>query len=405
MKENMEKINYLKHLRRASSVLCVSLILAACGGDEAPQGQMMAPRAVVQPVERQNITIEAELPGRTEASVIAEVRPQVGGIILSQNFTEGSMVKEGEQLYQIDPATFKATLLQAEAGLARAKANQKAAELKSNRLNALRNSKAVSQQDIDDATAALLQANAEVLGAEAQVTAAQISLEYTKMNAPITGQIGRSNFTQGALVSPGQTKEMAVIQNINPMKVNITYSAAEFADIQKKIASGIYSETMVKNPQTGEMEPGHAVRVYLDDGTLYDEPGYIKFSDLTVNPTTGSIFLQAQFENDGSLLPGMYLKTVVEQGIEEGALVIPQKAITQGPGGVSMVVVIDENGVASMRPVEISRAHGQNWVIAGGLQEGEQVVVKGLQAVQSALQRSGGQDVKVDLIADDLFIQ
>lgn len=401
----MRKTNYFKHLRNALGVVSLGLVVAACGGDDTNQMGMAAPQAVVQPVERQNITVETELPGRTEASVIAEVRPQVGGIILSQNFTEGSMVKVGDQLYQIDPATFEATVMQAEAGLARAKANQHAAKLKADRLNALGNSKAVSQQDIDDAQAALLQANAEVLGAEAQVSTAKISLEYTKMEAPISGQIGRSNFTQGALVSPGQTKEMAVIQILDPMKVNITYSSAEFAEVQKKIQSGVYTTKKVRNPQTGEMEDGHLVRVYLDDGKLYDKAGYIKFSDLTVNPTTGSIFLQAQFENDGSLLPGMFLKTVVEQGIEEGALVIPQKAVTQGPGGISMVIVIDADNMASIRPVEISRAHEQNWVIASGLQEGERVVVKGLQTVQSALQRSGGQGVAVDVIADDIFIQ
>ena len=401
----MRKTNYFKHLRNALGVVSLGLAVAACSGDDTNQMGMTAPQAVVQPVERQNITVEAELPGRTEASVIAEVRPQVGGIILSQNFTEGSMVKEGDQLYQIDPATFEATVMQAEAVLARAKANQHAAKLKADRLKALGNSKAVSQQDIDDAQAALLQANAEVLGAEAQVSSAKISLAYTKMAAPISGKIGRSNFTQGALVSPGQTKEMAVIQVLDPMKVNITYSSAEFAEVQKKIQAGIYTTKQVVDPQTGEKVDAHLVRVYLDDGTLYDKPGYIKFSDLTVNPTTGSIFLQAQFENDGSLLPGMFLKTVVEQGIEEGALVIPQKAVTQGPGGLSMVIVIDEENHASMRPVEISRAHEQNWVVAKGLQEGEKVVVKGLQTVQSAIQRSGGQPVTVDVIADDIFIQ
>lgn len=402
----MKKSNYLRQLRNTLGIVGLGLIVAACGNDKdaTPMG-MNAPQAVIQLVERQNITVKAELPGRTEASIIAEVRPQVGGIILSQNFTEGSMVEKGETLYQIDPATFEAALLQANAGLARAKANQTAAKLKADRLKALGDSKAVSQQDIDDANAALLQANADVLGEEAKVSTAKISLEYTKMEAPISGQIGRSSFTQGALVSPGQVQEMAVIQVLDPMKVNITYSAAEFAEVQKKINSGIYTTKQIENPQTGKMEDVHLVRVYLEDGSLYDKPGYIKFSDLTVNPTTGSIFLQAQFENDGSLLPGMFLRTVVEQGIEEGALVISQKAVTQGPGGVSMVVVVDENNVASMRPVEISRAYEQGWVIENGLKENERVIVKGLQTVQAALQRSGGQDVVVDVIEDDLFIQ
>lgn len=401
----MKKSNYLKQLRNVSGILCFGLILAACGNDNGAEGGMLAPQAVVAPAERKNITIEAELPGRTEASVISEVRPQVGGIILSLNFTEGSYVNKGDPLYQIDPAIYQANLLQAEATLAQAKANQHAVKLKADRLNALSKSKAVSQQDIDDANAALLQANATILGAEAQVANAKTNVEYTKMEAPISGQIGRSNFTQGALVSPGQTSEMAVIQVLNPMKVNITYSSSEFAEVRKKILSGVYTAKKVTNLETGELEDGHLVRIYLEDGTLYDKVGSIKFSDLTVDPTTGSIFLQAQFENDGSLLPGMFVRTVVEQGIENGAITVPQKSVIQASGGVSMVIVVDEDNMAKMRPVKISRSYEQDWVIESGLEEGERVVVKGIQTVQSALQRSGGKDVKVDVIPDDISIQ
>ncbi|WP_051396184.1 efflux RND transporter periplasmic adaptor subunit [Ignatzschineria larvae DSM 13226] len=401
----MRKSNHLQYVRNIIGIVGLGLLVTACSeGTQAP-AQAMAPQAVVQTVERKNITVEAELPGRTEASVIAEVRPQVGGIVLSVNFTEGSYVNEGDQLYQIDPAIYKASLLQAEATLERAKANQNAAKLKADRLNALKQSKAVSQQDVDDANAALMQANAEVLGAEAQVTNAKINLDYTQMEAPISGQIGRTNFTQGALVSPGQASEMAVIQVLNPMKVNITYSSAEYAQVRKKILSGAYTPTQVENLETGELENGHLVRIYLEDGTLYDKVGYIKFSDLTVDPTTGSIFLQAQFENDGSLFPGMFVRTVVQQGIEEGALVVSQKAVTQGQGGASTVIVIDENDIAHVRPVKISRSYEQDWVIESGLKEGDRVVVKGLQTVQSALQRSGGKDVKVQVIPDDNSIQ
>ncbi len=405
MREEMRKHKYLQNIRNVLGIVSLGLLLVACNDEVKAPMQAPTPQAVVQTVERKNITVETELPGRTEASVIAQVRPQVGGIILSVNFTEGSFVNEGDQLYQIDPAVYKASLLQAEATLERARANQYAAKLKADRLNALKQSKAVSQQDVDDANAALLQANAEVLGAEAQVTNAKINLDYTQMEAPISGQIGRTNFTQGALVSPGQATEMAVIQVLNPMKVNITYSSAEYADVRKKILSGAYTPTQVQNLETGEWEDGHIVRIYLEDGTLYDKEGYIKFSDLTVDPTTGSIFLQAQFENDGSLLPGMFVRTVVQQGIEKGALVVSQKAVTQGPGGISTVVVIDDNNIAHMRPVKISRAYEQDWVIAEGLKEGERVVVKGLQTVQSALQRSGGKDVTVDVIEDNLTIQ
>ncbi|WP_157954875.1 efflux RND transporter periplasmic adaptor subunit [Ignatzschineria ureiclastica] len=401
----MRKHSHLQYVRNIIGIVGLGLLVAACSEEASGPTQAPAPQAVIQEVERKNITVETELPGRTEASVIAQVRPQVGGIILSVNFTEGSFVNEGDQLYQIDPAVYQASLLQANATLERAKANQNAAKLKADRLNALKQSKAVSQQDVDDANAALMQANAEVIGAEAQVTNAKINLDYTQMEAPISGQIGRTNFTQGALVSPGQTNEMAVIQVLNPMKVNITYSSAEYAEVRKKVMSGVYTPTQVQNLETGEWEDGHLVRIYLEDGTLYDKVGHIKFSDLTVDPTTGSIFLQAQFENDGSLLPGMFVRTVVQQGIEKGALVVSQKAVTQGPGGVSTVIVVDENNVAHMRPVQISRAYEQDWVIASGLQEGERVVVKGLQTVQSALQRSGGKDVVVDVIEDNLTIQ
>lgn len=401
----MRKHSHLQYVRNIIGIVGLGLLVVACSEEAKGPAHVAAPQAVIQEVERKNITVETELPGRTEASVIAQVRPQVGGIILSVNFTEGSFVNEGDQLYQIDPAVYKASLLQAEATLERAKANQNAAKLKADRLNALKQSKAVSQQDVDDANAALMQANAEVIGAEAQVTNAKINLDYTQMEAPISGQIGRTNFTQGALVSPGQTNEMAVIQVLNPMKVNITYSSAEYAEVRKKVMSGVYTPTQVQNLETGEWEDGHLVRIYLEDGTLYDKVGHIKFSDLTVDPTTGSIFLQAQFENDGSLLPGMFVRTVVQQGIEKGALVVSQKAVTQGPGGVSTVIVVDENNVAHMRPVQISRAYEQDWVIASGLQEGDRVVVKGLQTVQSALQRSGGKDVVVDVIEDNLTIQ
>lgn len=401
----MKMRSTLQRVREISGVLFLGAILAACQDSGQAGGEFQPPNVVVDTVERKNITVEAELPGRTAASVIAEVRPQVGGIILSQNFTEGTHVEEGETLYQIDPSTYEANLMQAEAVLARAKANLTAAKARADRINSLRSSKAISRQDIDDANSALLQAEAEVLGAESQVKSAQINLDYTKMKAPISGQIGRSNFTQGALVQPGQPMEMAVIQVLDPMKVNIAYSSAEFSEVQRKIQAGIYTSTKVKNPETGEEEEGHYVRIYLDDGSLYDKSGYIKFSDLTVDQTTGSILLQAQFENDGRLLPGMFVKTVVEQGIELGAIAVSQKAVTQGLSGVSTVIVVDENNIANVRPVKISRAHGQEWVLESGLEEGERIIVKGQQMVQMMLQRSEGQGIPVNIVPDDGTMQ
>lgn len=394
----MEKNNYLKQIRRVSSVIGLSVVLAACGGDDKAPPAPQAPQAVVQPAQSKDITIETKLPGRTAASVISQVRPQVGGIILSYNFNEGTHVEAGQQLYQIDPSVYEANLRQAVASLEKAKANRYAAKLRAERYNALSQSKAVSQQDIADANAALMQAEADILAAEAQITNAEINLQYTKVLAPISGQIGRSNFTQGALVTPGQQTELALINTLNPMNVNITYSSAEYATMRQNILNGTYTPTQVENLETGELEDGHIVKIYLEDGTLYDKTGTIQFSDLTVDPTTGSVFMQAQVENDGSLFAGMFVNTEVQQGIQNDAVLISQKAIIQAQGGKSFVIVVDDKNVATIRPVTMSRSYGGDWVISSGLKAGENVVVEGIQTIQAAINQSPNKQVTVQIV-------
>lgn len=415
-----------KRVKSIQSLLALSaaaLVLTGCfSGEKKEEAGAQIPSVVVEQVKKRNITVESELPGRTIASVMAEVRPQVGGIILTQNFEEGSSVEEGQTLYQIDSAIYEANLRQAKAGLERAIAAQYAAKMRAERMNSLRSSgsKAVSAQDVDDANAALAQANAEVYGAEAQVKNAEINVNYSKMLAPISGKIGKSNFTQGALVSPGQQLEMAVIQQLNPMRVDIAYSAAEYSDLQRKIKSGVY-KSQTRIDQHGKEVKYHPVRIFLEDGSLYPETGYIRFEDPTVDLTTGSILLQAEFNNDeGALLPGMFVKTVVEQGIELGAVTVPQRILTQDLSGKSKVIIARKAGaeerammkeqmgadvewVAQERSVVISRSHSTDWVLASGLEEGEFVVTRGFQLIQMALQRSPSPIIPVEILTEDIY--
>lgn len=371
-----------------------SLALAGCFDGEQKQeaGEIPPVSVVAITAEAQDVLVKVELPGRTKASKIAEVRPQVGGIILERNFDEGSYVQEGVTLYQIDPATYDAALQQAEAGLAQAEANQFAAAEKAKRINALSSSKAVSKQDVDDANSLLIQANAQVMAAKAEVNNAEIRLNYTKMLAPISGQIGRSNYTQGALVAAGQATAMATIQQNDPMHVDITYSAKNFSDMQQKFRDG----TLV-NPVPGAIDDNNfTVRLVLDNGSIYPEKGIVKFSDRTVDPTTGSILIQAEFPNkDQIMLPGMFVRAIVEQGVQKNAIQVPQKAIFRDPKGNAFLIVATKDNTAEVRPVVIEQSNGNNWIIAEGLESGERVIVEGIQQVQSMLRRTDKVPLKV----------
>lgn len=417
------KINMTQPLTKVLVLSACTLLLASCfwGDKEEPQEEQI-PMVVVEKVAKQDIAVEAELPGRTEAFVVAEVRPQVGGIILSQNFAEGEEVREGQTLYQIDPAVYEARHRQAQASLERAKAARYAAEMRAERINTLRDqgSRAVSAQDIDDANAALHQAKAEVFGAEAELKNAEINVGYTKMLSPISGRIGKSNFTQGALVSPGQPQEMAIIQQMDPMKVNIAYSANEYSDLQRKIKEGTYTVETRKDKQGVERQYT-PVRLYIEGETLYEKTGYIRFEDPTVNQTTGSILLQAEFDNkEEILLPGMFVKAVVEQGIEKGAIAVSQRFVIQDLSGRSKVMVARETTeeerkmlkenmnktieyVAEERIVDISRSHGSDWVLKSGLQEGDLLITRGFNLVFHGLQRSPMPFIPIQLETEEAY--
>ena len=371
-----------------------SLALSGCfdSKEQAAGGEIPPVSVVAITTKAEDVLIQAEVPGRTIASKIAEVRPQVGGIILERNFEEGSYVEEGMTLYQIDPAIYDAALQQAEAGLAQAEANQFAAAEKARRINALSSSKAVSKQDVDDANSLLIQADAQVMAAKATLNNAKTSLNYTKMLAPISGQIGKSNYTQGALVAAGQPTAMATIQQNNPMRVDITYSATAFSNMQRKFRDG----TLV-NPVEGAIDDNNfTVHLILDDGTVYPEKGKVKFSDRTVDPTTGSILIQAEFANDDQIiLPGMFVRAIVDQGIQKNAIQIPQKAVFRDPKGQAFVIVVSKDNTASVRPIEIEQSNGNHWLLKSGLAAGEQVIVEGIQQVQSMLRRTDKVPLKV----------
>ncbi|GAA5093546.1 efflux RND transporter periplasmic adaptor subunit [Wohlfahrtiimonas larvae] len=391
----MNKIKLLKSSRWFLLVMSV-IAVSACSDtkQEAVSGSHTVD-VVVADVEAKDVLLKTELPGRTKASKIAEVRPQVGGIILHQNFNEGSYVEENETLYQIDPATYEAALKQAEAGLAQAEANQFAAAEKAKRINALSSSKAVSKQDVDDANSLLIQANAQVTAAKAEVNNAEIRLNYTKMLAPISGQIGRSNFTQGALVAAGQPLEMAVIQQNDPMRVDITYSAREFSRIQK-----MFRDNLLTNPNASAStlsdDVNFTVNLVLDGGDIYAHQGKVKFSDRTVDPTTGSILIQAEFPNSEQLLlPGLFVRSIVELGILKDAIEIPQKSVFRDSKGDSYVFVVTEGNKIETRAINIRQSNGNNWLIESGLNAGEKVVVEGIQQIQNMLRRGGELTVKI----------
>ncbi len=355
----------------ALSLVC---LLAACGRPpmmgppEGPQGPPQVSTLVVQP---QNVVLTTELPGRTSAVLVADVRPQVTGILQARRFVEGSTVKAGEVLYQIDPATYQAALESAEAALAKAEANQNTTRLKAERYAELIAIKAVSQQDADDAAAALLQANAEVASARATLKTARIDLDYTRVTSPITGRIGRSTVTPGALVTANQTNALATVQQLDPMYVDVTQSSNDVLKLRRAIAQGSLANGTAK------------VKLVFDDGTVYPLQGQLQFSDVSVDPNTSAVTLRAVFPNPkGELLPGLYVRAIVEEGTMQQALLIPQQAVSRSATGKPQAFVVGQEGKLQLRELSTERAIGDQWLISSGLQAGDALVVSGQQKAQ-----------------------
>lgn len=370
-----------------SLALVFFFFLAACGQDQSAQ-KAGPPRADVSVVTLHptSVVITTELPGRTTASLTAEVRPQVGGIIKSRLFEEGGEVKVGDALYQIDPATYQASLDSAVASLQKAEAAVPSAQAKVDRYQNLAKQNAVSKQDLDDALATLAQAKADVASAKASVETARINLDYTKITAPIGGRIDKSSLTPGALVTASQTTVLTTIRTIDPINVDVTESSTNLLAWRKAINEG----------RLKFAGPDVSVKLKLENGAIYPQLGKFAFVESNVSESTGTFTLRAIFPNpDRLLLPGMYVRAIIEQGVAENSFVVPQRAVTRNTKGEATAMFVGKEGKVEQRVLTIDRNVGNNWLVSSGVQDGDRVVVEGVQRVRP------GQDVTANEVTID----
>ncbi len=366
------RTTYNAKLIATVGVLAAGLMMTGCGKKTTaappPSGPPEVGVTVVQP---RSVALTTELPGRTSPHLIAEVRPQVNGIILKRLFTEGSDVKAGQVLYQIDPASYQAAFASAKAAEARAEATLNTVRLKAERYRDLVKIKAVSQQDNDDAQAALKQAEADVASAKAAVETARINLAYTRVTAPISGRIGRSTVTDGALVTANQPAALATIQQLSSMYIDVTQSSAELLQLKQSLATGLLKHDGANQAR---------VKLLLEDGSPYPLPGTLKFSEVTVDQSTGSITLRAVFPNPKqTLLPGMFVRAVVEEGVNPQAILVPQRGVTRNQKGEAMVMVVGAEEKVEPRIIKVARTVGDSWLVSDGLKAGDRVILDGIQ--------------------------
>lgn len=357
------------------------LAVAACDGkpgagaaNASPAGAPPPPPVSVITLRQQAAPVTTVLPGRTSAYRVAEVRPQVGGVLRERLFTEGQEVTAGQPLFRIDPAPYQAALETAEASLARAEATAQSAEVTVNRYRPLVRARAVSQQDFDLAEAALRQAQADVSSAQASVDTARINLGYTVVNSPIDGRTGRSSVTVGALVTASQASPLVTVTQLNPIYVDMTQPSAALLRQRRDIAEGVLRRDVADRA---------AAVLILEDGTEYAHRGEIQFSEVIVDQGTGSVTLRAVFPNpDGLLLPGMFVRARVEEGTIDQALLVPQQAVLRTPRGEPMAYVVNAQDVVEQRILKTSRAIGTNWLVTDGLAAGDRVVMEGVQRIR-----------------------
>ncbi|ECJ1109388.1 multidrug efflux RND transporter periplasmic adaptor subunit AcrA [Salmonella enterica subsp. enterica serovar Gallinarum] len=367
-------------------MLSGSLALTGCDDKQDQQGGQQMPEVGVVTLKTEPLQITTELPGRTVAYRIAEVRPQVSGIILKRNFVEGSDIEAGVSLYQIDPATYQATYDSAKGDLAKAQAAANIAELTVKRYQKLLGTQYISKQEYDQALADAQQATAAVVAAKAAVETARINLAYTKVTSPISGRIGKSSVTEGALVQNGQASALATVQQLDPIYVDVTQSSNDFLRLKQELANGSLKQ-----------ENGKAkVDLVTSDGIKFPQSGTLEFSDVTVDQTTGSITLRAIFPNpDHTLLPGMFVRARLQEGTKPTALLVPQQGVTRTPRGDATVLVVGADNKVETRQIVASQAIGDKWLVTDGLKAGDRVVVSGLQKVRP------GAQVKVQEITAD----
>ncbi|QIL19540.1 efflux RND transporter periplasmic adaptor subunit [Thermomonas sp. HDW16] len=353
-------------------LIASTLALAACGGDAPPPGQAGATPVTVVTLKPESVTLTRELAGRAEASQEAEVRPQVGGIVERLLFTEGGSVRAGQPLYQLDQTSYRADANSAQAAVARTQATLVTAQLNAKRSAELVKIDAVSRQDNDNAQAALRQAQADLRSAQAGLQGANVPLGFTRVTAPISGRIGRSSVTRGALVTASQATPLAVIQSMDPMYVEISQSSTELLQLRREIAAG--------NLQGTEAVP---VDIVLEDGSVYPQQGRLSFAEAMVDPGTGAVALRVIVPNpDQMLLPGMFVRAKVANGERRNAILAPQQGITRDPRGNASAMVVGADGKVEQRAVKVSRSIGDKWLVDDGLKAGDKVIVEGLQKIK-----------------------
>jgi len=342
-------------------------ITSRFGPEKETRAQSEEIRAVsVVTVGTQKVTLTTELPGRTAPFRMAEIRPRVNGLILERLFTEGATVTAGQVLYRIDPAPFQAALDNAEAALARAEAALVSTRLRAERYEALLADNAVSQQSYDDAAAALTQVKADIAAWKASVRTARINLAYTRITAPISGRIGRSNVTEGAIVTAYQPLPLATIQQLDPIFVDVPQSTIELL-------------RMKNNRDRAEDQDLNQVRIKMEDGSEYCHTGTLQFSEASVDPTTGSVILRAVVPNpEDVLLPGMFVRAQIMEKVDRQAILIPQQGVSRDPKGNPFALVVDENSRAAFRALVLDRAIGDQWLVTSGITPGEKLIVQGL---------------------------
>nr|WP_244494077.1 MULTISPECIES: efflux RND transporter periplasmic adaptor subunit [Mesorhizobium] len=383
------------HPRRLApwaAALAATVLLAACSQEQSktPAGMAGAskPEVGVVTLHPQSVAITAELPGRTSASLTADVRPQVNGIIQARLFKEGSEVVVGQPLYLIDPASYQAAYDSAQAAQQKAEAAVPTAQAKFDRYAGLLKQNVVSKQDYDDAAATLAQANADVASAKASVETARINLDYTKITAPIAGRIDKSSLTPGALVTANQDTLLTTIRSLDPINVDVTQSSTNLLNLRQAINEGRLKFS----------GPNVSVKLKLENGTIYNQTGKLEFAGANVDQTTGTFALRAEFPNpDRLLLPGMYVRALVEEGVAQNSFLVPQRGVTRNTKGEATAMVINAQGKVETRVLAVRNSVGNNWLVDSGVGDGDRVIVEGLQLV-----RPGGDATGVEVTIDEM---
>jgi len=345
------------------------------GASDHAQDSSMKPEVSVVTMKTEPLVLTKDLPGRTSAVRMAEIRPQVSGIITKRLFVEGSLVQQGQQLYQIDPATYKAACNSAKASLSKAEANVKSVEAKAGRYEELVKIGGVSQQEFDDVKASLAQARADVAIASSEVSMTGINLDYTRVISPISGRIGQSKVTEGALVNANQQSPLAVVQQLDQIYVDVSQSSEELMQLQQRHQGKVDGSGIESAPVQ-----------LLVDGKSKGEPGRLKFSDVTVNPSTGTVLLRIVFPNPrNEILPGMFVHARLEQWRDEHAILVPQKSVSRSADGSVSVWVVGADGKANPRPIIVTEVVGDRWLVSSGLKAGEKVVYEGIMKIQPGM--------------------